>query len=134
MRVRFAEPVAGVLERCGSVPLPPYITHTPGAEDAERYQTVYAEQPGAVAAPTAGLHFDREMLKKIQSKGHKHLQKSPCTSAPAPSSRCAPRTSRSTACTASATRFRPETLAGDRRQARARRRHHDAARAGNAGR
>ena len=69
VRVRFAEPVAALLERCGSVPLPPYITHTPGAEDAERYQTVYAERPGAVAAPTAGLHFDQEILKKIQSKG-----------------------------------------------------------------
>jgi len=69
VRVRFAEPVAALLERCGSVPLPPYITHTPGAEDAARYQTVYAERPGAVAAPTAGLHFDQEILKKIQSKG-----------------------------------------------------------------
>ena len=68
-RVRFAEPVAGVLERCGSVPLPPYITHAPGPEDAERYQTVYAERPGAVAAPTAGLHFDREILKRIQDNG-----------------------------------------------------------------
>ena len=68
-RLRFAEPVAGVLERCGSVPLPPYITHAPGAEDAERYQTVFAERPGAVAAPTAGLHFDREILKKIQDNG-----------------------------------------------------------------
>ncbi len=68
-RVRFAEPVAQVLERCGSVPLPPYITHAPGPEDAERYQTVFAERPGAVAAPTAGLHFDRELLKKIQDKG-----------------------------------------------------------------
>jgi len=68
-RLRFAEPVVGVLERCGSVPLPPYITHAPGAEDAERYQTVFAERPGAVAAPTAGLHFDREILKKIQDNG-----------------------------------------------------------------
>jgi S-adenosylmethionine:tRNA ribosyltransferase-isomerase len=68
-RVRFAEPVAGVLERCGSVPLPPYITHTPGAGDAERYQTVYAKHPGAVAAPTAGLHFEREMLSRIQDNG-----------------------------------------------------------------
>lgn len=69
VRVRFAEPVASVLERCGNVPLPPYITHEPGAEDAERYQTVYAEKPGAVAAPTAGLHFDRDMLAKIQDRG-----------------------------------------------------------------
>jgi S-adenosylmethionine:tRNA ribosyltransferase-isomerase len=68
-RVRFAEPVAAVLERCGSVPLPPYITHTPGPEDAERYQTVFAERPGAVAAPTAGLHFDRRILTRIQDNG-----------------------------------------------------------------
>jgi S-adenosylmethionine:tRNA ribosyltransferase-isomerase len=68
-RVRFAEPVAGVLERCGSVPLPPYITHQASAEDAERYQTVYAAHPGAVAAPTAGLHFDATMLKRIAEKG-----------------------------------------------------------------
>ena len=71
VRVRFAEPVAAVLERCGSVPLPPYIRHPPGAEDAERYQTVYAKHPGAVAAPTAGLHFDSEILRKIQGNGTK---------------------------------------------------------------
>ncbi len=67
-RVRFSEPVADVLERCGSVPLPPYITHGAGPEDAERYQTVYARRPGAVAAPTAGLHFDQAMLQKIREK------------------------------------------------------------------
>jgi S-adenosylmethionine:tRNA ribosyltransferase-isomerase len=69
VRVRFAEPVAAVLERCGSVPLPPYIRHAPGAEDAERYQTVYAAKPGAVAAPTAGLHFDDLMLNSLKAKG-----------------------------------------------------------------
>ena len=68
-RVRFDEPVLNVLERCGSVPLPPYITHAPGPEDGERYQTVYAERPGAVAAPTAGLHFDQEILGRIQDNG-----------------------------------------------------------------
>jgi S-adenosylmethionine:tRNA ribosyltransferase-isomerase len=68
-RVRFAEPIAGVLERCGSVPLPPYITHVPGPEDARRYQTVFADKPGAVAAPTAGLHFDDAMLKRLSDKG-----------------------------------------------------------------
>jgi len=68
-RLRFAEPVAAVLERCGDLPLPPYITHAPGAQDAERYQTVYAEKPGAVAAPTAGLHFDQEILQKIKNQG-----------------------------------------------------------------
>jgi S-adenosylmethionine:tRNA ribosyltransferase-isomerase len=68
-RVRFSEPVAGLLERCGSVPLPPYIRHAPDAQDAERYQTVFAEKEGAVAAPTAGLHFDRAMLERLESKG-----------------------------------------------------------------
>jgi S-adenosylmethionine:tRNA ribosyltransferase-isomerase len=67
-RVRFAEPVAAILERCGSVPLPPYITHVPGQDDEERYQTVYAEKPGAVAAPTAGLHFDEALLQRIKNR------------------------------------------------------------------
>ncbi|HSH07435.1 MAG TPA: tRNA preQ1(34) S-adenosylmethionine ribosyltransferase-isomerase QueA [Burkholderiales bacterium] len=68
-RVRFAEPVAALLERCGHVPLPPYIRHPDDAQDAERYQTVFAEKPGAVAAPTAGLHFDRAMLEAIAARG-----------------------------------------------------------------
>ena len=68
-RVRFAQPVAAVLERSGSIPLPPYITHAPTDDDAARYQTVYASNPGAVAAPTAGLHFDESTLKKISEKG-----------------------------------------------------------------
>jgi len=68
-RVRFAEPVDKVLERYGAVPLPPYIRHAPEAQDTERYQTVYASAPGAVAAPTAGLHFDAGMLKKIERTG-----------------------------------------------------------------
>jgi S-adenosylmethionine:tRNA ribosyltransferase-isomerase len=68
-RVRFSEDVARVLERHGSVPLPPYITHHPQNEDAERYQTVYARAPGAVAAPTAGLHFDEAMLERLRSRG-----------------------------------------------------------------
>ncbi|MFY9316810.1 MAG: tRNA preQ1(34) S-adenosylmethionine ribosyltransferase-isomerase QueA [Burkholderiales bacterium] len=69
VRVRFAEPVAAVLERCGAVPLPPYIRHAPAADDAERYQTVFAENPGAVAAPTAGLHFDHALLDSIRDRG-----------------------------------------------------------------
>jgi S-adenosylmethionine:tRNA ribosyltransferase-isomerase len=68
-RVRFANPVAEVLERCGWVPLPPYIRHAPDGDDAERYQTVFAEKPGAVAAPTAGLHFDRRLLASIAARG-----------------------------------------------------------------
>ena len=68
-RVLFTEDVEQVLERHGNVPLPPYIRHTADAADAERYQTVYAEAPGAVAAPTAGLHFDEAILKKIEGRG-----------------------------------------------------------------
>jgi len=68
-RVAFAEEVEGVLERFGAVPLPPYISHDPGEADAERYQTVYARAPGAVAAPTAGLHFDAALLAAIEARG-----------------------------------------------------------------
>jgi S-adenosylmethionine:tRNA ribosyltransferase-isomerase len=61
--------VYALLEQHGSVPLPPYITHAADAADEARYQTVYARQPGAVAAPTAGLHFDAAMLQKLQQQG-----------------------------------------------------------------
>jgi S-adenosylmethionine:tRNA ribosyltransferase-isomerase len=60
-----------VLDRFGSLPLPPYITHAPDASDESRYQTVYADQPGAVAAPTAGLHFDETMLARLDAMGVK---------------------------------------------------------------
>ncbi|MDW8468987.1 MAG: tRNA preQ1(34) S-adenosylmethionine ribosyltransferase-isomerase QueA [Burkholderiales bacterium] len=69
VRVRFAEPLDALLERCGEVPLPPYIRRPAGPEDEARYQTVYAEKPGAVAAPTAGLHFDRAMLARLEARG-----------------------------------------------------------------
>lgn len=58
-------PLLDLLERHGSLPLPPYITHAPNSTDDERYQTVYARQPGAVAAPTAGLHFDQAMMRRL---------------------------------------------------------------------
>jgi S-adenosylmethionine:tRNA ribosyltransferase-isomerase len=58
-----------LLENLGHMPLPPYITRNDTAADRERYQTVYARKPGAVAAPTAGLHFDSESLAKIESMG-----------------------------------------------------------------
>jgi len=57
-----------VLERHGKLPLPPYITHAAGDEDEERYQTVFAREQGAVAAPTAGLHFDEAMLQTLRDK------------------------------------------------------------------
>jgi S-adenosylmethionine:tRNA ribosyltransferase-isomerase len=62
-------PVLDLLERYGALPLPPYITHAAEAEDDERYQTVYAKHAGAVAAPTAGLHFDEAMLSALKAKG-----------------------------------------------------------------
>lgn len=69
-RIRFSTPdVLSVLEKCGRVPLPPYINREPDESDRERYQTVYARQPGAVAAPTAGLHFTPEILQKIEQSG-----------------------------------------------------------------
>ena len=58
-----------LLQRSGHMPLPPYITREDTAADRERYQTVYARNPGAVAAPTAGLHFDRDLLDIIDRKG-----------------------------------------------------------------
>jgi S-adenosylmethionine:tRNA ribosyltransferase-isomerase len=70
-RLRFPDgaSVLELLERHGSVPLPPYVAHAPGAEDESRYQTVYARAPGAVAAPTAGLHFDEDLLAALRGKG-----------------------------------------------------------------
>ena len=56
-------------ERHGKLPLPPYIEHPPEGADETRYQTVYARQPGAVAAPTAGLHFDDDMLATLRGQG-----------------------------------------------------------------
>jgi S-adenosylmethionine:tRNA ribosyltransferase-isomerase len=67
--LRFpAEPLA-LLERHGHVPLPPYITHGDTAEDEARYQTVFAARPGAVAAPTAALHFDEGVLAALAARG-----------------------------------------------------------------
>lgn len=61
-------PVFELLERVGHVPLPPYIERPDGEEDRQRYQTVYAERPGAVAAPTAGLHFDEKMFERLRGR------------------------------------------------------------------
>jgi len=62
-------PLPELLEQIGHVPLPPYIGRTNEKEDLSRYQTVFAKQPGAVAAPTAGLHFDLETMANIAAKG-----------------------------------------------------------------
>ncbi|MFM7001715.1 MAG: tRNA preQ1(34) S-adenosylmethionine ribosyltransferase-isomerase QueA, partial [Limnohabitans sp.] len=58
-----------LMEQHGHVPLPPYIEHTDTAEDAQRYQTVFARAPGAVAAPTAALHFDEALLTELEARG-----------------------------------------------------------------
>jgi S-adenosylmethionine:tRNA ribosyltransferase-isomerase len=65
----FPEDPAAVFERCGEMPLPPYMKRAAEAFDRERYQTVYARDPGAVAAPTAGLHFDEAMLAACRDAG-----------------------------------------------------------------
>ncbi|MGQ5523542.1 tRNA preQ1(34) S-adenosylmethionine ribosyltransferase-isomerase QueA [Chitinimonas sp. PSY-7] len=73
-QLRFEQPALGVLEAAGQLPLPPYIEHQPDSADAERYQTVFAREPGAVAAPTAGLHFTKDMLATLAQAGVAHAR------------------------------------------------------------
>ena len=70
-RLRFEvdAPLAAWLQDAGQLPLPPYIRRAPGRDDAERYQTVFAREAGAVAAPTAGLHFDQALLDALGAAG-----------------------------------------------------------------
>jgi len=69
VRLRTDLPVAAAIERHGHVPLPPYIARGDDAADAERYQTVYAREPGSAAAPTAGLHFTPALLAALAERG-----------------------------------------------------------------
>ncbi|GAB3029895.1 tRNA preQ1(34) S-adenosylmethionine ribosyltransferase-isomerase QueA [Bowmanella dokdonensis] len=69
LRFENPETVLTLLERYGHMPLPPYIDRPDEGADRERYQTVYSQKPGAVAAPTAGLHFDEGILAKLNEKG-----------------------------------------------------------------
>lgn len=69
LRFECEQSVFDVLESIGHMPLPPYIDRPDNDSDKERYQTVYGEKPGAVAAPTAGLHFDEPLLEKLKAKG-----------------------------------------------------------------
>lgn len=71
-RLEFSVPVLAFLDAHGDVPLPPYLHRPAESADVERYQTVYARDPGAVAAPTAGLHFDRQMLEETREQGINH--------------------------------------------------------------
>lgn len=68
-KIRFSEPVEPHLDALGHVPLPPYIDRPDEAADRERYQTVWAREPGAIAAPTAGLHFSAEILAALDAAG-----------------------------------------------------------------
>ena len=69
LSIRLTSNVSDLLERIGHVPLPPYIDRDDDEADRERYQTVYARETGAVAAPTAGLHFDEQLLVRLESRG-----------------------------------------------------------------
>ncbi len=69
LRFDGEEEIFAILDDIGHIPLPPYIDRPDTSEDRERYQTVYARDPGAVAAPTAGLHFDKDLMQKLQEKG-----------------------------------------------------------------
>jgi S-adenosylmethionine:tRNA ribosyltransferase-isomerase len=71
-RLQFCDDVLAFFEAHGEVPLPPYIDRLPEHADRERYQTVYAREPGAVAAPTAGLHFDDEIFAALETRRVKH--------------------------------------------------------------
>ena len=67
--LEFHKPVLEILQRHGHMPLPPYIDRPDDRDDRSRYQTVYGDVPGAVAAPTAGLHFDQELLNELNQRG-----------------------------------------------------------------
>ncbi|MHB8787052.1 MAG: tRNA preQ1(34) S-adenosylmethionine ribosyltransferase-isomerase QueA [Thauera sp.] len=69
LRFPAGEDLLVLLERHGKLPLPPYIQRAPGDADENRYQTVYARDPGSVAAPTAGLHFDQALLDRLVERG-----------------------------------------------------------------
>lgn len=68
-RLIFPDDILKILNHCGHMPLPPYINREDKAFDQERYQTIYADPLGSIAAPTAGLHFDEELLTALQKKG-----------------------------------------------------------------
>lgn len=68
-RLEFSDEILPFFEAFGEMPLPPYIERAPEEADRERYQTVYAREPGAVAAPTAGLHFDSDMFAALEARG-----------------------------------------------------------------
>lgn len=68
-KLDFSAPVKLIMEQIGHIPLPPYISRADNLDDADRYQTVFARKEGAIAAPTAGLHFDQTLLDRVTAKG-----------------------------------------------------------------
>jgi S-adenosylmethionine:tRNA ribosyltransferase-isomerase len=74
VRIRSTMPIDEAIERVGHVPLPPYIDRADILADAERYQTVYAMEPGSVAAPTAGLHFTPSLLAALEARGVQRVE------------------------------------------------------------
>ena len=123
LRFHIEDSLETWLLSAGRLPLPPYIQREPGADDAERYQTVFAREVGAVAAPTAGLHFDDALLQDAARARRAISATSRCTSARARSSRCASTTCASTACTANGSTWVPELVDQIRRTRAARRPH-----------
>ena len=101
-RLRFPAPVLDFLEQFGETPLPPYISRAAEAADRERYQTVFATAPGAVAAPTAAC-ISPVSCWSVLGGVVSASWKSPCTSAPAPFNRCAPKIWVRTGCIRNAT-------------------------------
>jgi len=71
-RLEFSSPVLAYFEKHGDMPLPPYVTRAPEPADRDRYQTVFARNSGAVAAPTAGLHFDADTFAALEARGVRH--------------------------------------------------------------
>jgi S-adenosylmethionine:tRNA ribosyltransferase-isomerase len=72
--LRFSTDILPYLDKYGAMPLPPYLEREAEESDIERYQTIYAKDPGAVAAPTAGLHFDEAMLEETRTAGVRHAR------------------------------------------------------------
>ncbi len=69
IRLTSREDVHKAIERIGHVPLPPYISRADDPADRDRYQTIFADHPGAIAAPTAGLHFSESIVEQIKKRG-----------------------------------------------------------------
>ena len=102
--LQFEGDLEAALEAHGHMPLPPYIERDAEALDRDRYQTVYARRPGAVAAPTAGLHFDAALLERSLPRRVSGKPRSRCTWAPARSCRCVTSNSKPAACTLNVSR------------------------------